>query len=254
MSEVTFAKSFLATLDKRPIKLPADHVSDPHKFPHQSPVRTTAARVHPGAYPNRLQYILPKQTHPFPRKTGPTSTQKSHDKTITATLKPMRAGETVTLPDTTLDTTIHDLKAQYAQKTGVPQDKIKLLLSKKPAADLKTLKDLGVDRDMELSVMILGATGTTPRAQSPAVEKSEPKMPAPPPAADKMDIDEAAPAPESERATAEANQSSEGSTAAEMLKTKEFWSDLQGFLSQRLRDEKEGENLAGLFKEAWSKR
>ena len=38
MSEVTFAKSFLATLDKRPIKLPADHVSDPRKYPSQSPV------------------------------------------------------------------------------------------------------------------------------------------------------------------------------------------------------------------------
>lgn len=38
MSEVTFAKSFLATIDKRPIKLPADHVSDPRKYPNQSPV------------------------------------------------------------------------------------------------------------------------------------------------------------------------------------------------------------------------
>lgn len=38
MSEVTFAKTFLATLDKRPIKLPADHVSDPRKLPGQSPV------------------------------------------------------------------------------------------------------------------------------------------------------------------------------------------------------------------------
>jgi len=41
MSEVTFAKSFLATLDKRPIKLTADHVSDPRKYPGQSPVRKT---------------------------------------------------------------------------------------------------------------------------------------------------------------------------------------------------------------------
>lgn len=38
MSEVTFAKTFLATLDKRPIKLPADHVADPRKYPGQSPV------------------------------------------------------------------------------------------------------------------------------------------------------------------------------------------------------------------------
>lgn len=38
MSEVTFAKSFLSTLDKKPIKLAADHVSDPRKYPNQSPV------------------------------------------------------------------------------------------------------------------------------------------------------------------------------------------------------------------------
>jgi hypothetical protein len=38
MSEVTFAKQFLATLDKKPIKLSSDHVSDPRKHPNQSPV------------------------------------------------------------------------------------------------------------------------------------------------------------------------------------------------------------------------
>lgn len=37
---VTFAKSYLATLDKRAIKLPADHAGDPRKYPDQSPVRT----------------------------------------------------------------------------------------------------------------------------------------------------------------------------------------------------------------------
>lgn len=38
MSEVTFAKSFLTTLDRRAIKLPSDHVSDPRKYPSQSAV------------------------------------------------------------------------------------------------------------------------------------------------------------------------------------------------------------------------
>jgi hypothetical protein len=47
MSEVTFAKTFLATLDKRPIKLSADYVSDPKKYPNSSPVswRTPAAQA-----------------------------------------------------------------------------------------------------------------------------------------------------------------------------------------------------------------
>ena len=38
MSEVTFAKSFLSTLDKKPVKLAADHVSDPKQYANQSPV------------------------------------------------------------------------------------------------------------------------------------------------------------------------------------------------------------------------
>lgn len=170
----------------------------------------------------------------------------------------MRAGETVSLPTTTLDSTIHDLKVQYSQKTSIAQDKIKLLLNKKPANDLKTLKDLGVDRDVEFSVMLLGGTGTTPRAQSPAppaVEKEVPVPAAPaPPVEDKMDVDEKNGGPESEQATAEAEKThTETNTTAEILKTDEFWSDLQGFLSQRLRDEKEGERLAGVFRQAAGK-
>lgn len=167
----------------------------------------------------------------------------------------MRAGETVTLSDIALDTTVYEVKTQYASKTGLQPDKIKLLLNKKPIQDLKTLKDIGVDQDVELSVMIMGgATGTTPRAQSPAVTEklSAPAAAAPDP--DKMDVDESGPAPDSEKAAAEAGKlDSAEDSAASMLKTDEFWVDLQGFLSQRLRDEKEGEKLSKLFKEAWTK-
>ena len=38
MSETMFAKAILSNLDKRPIKLGSDHVSDPRKYPAQSPV------------------------------------------------------------------------------------------------------------------------------------------------------------------------------------------------------------------------
>ncbi|KAK5125431.1 hypothetical protein LTR85_000540 [Meristemomyces frigidus] len=245
MSEVSFAKTFLATLDKRPIKLPADHVSDPRKGNGQSP------------------YILPRQTHPFPRKTVSSSAQQAKNKSVTATLKPMRGGETVTISDLTPDSTIHDVKTQYAQQSGQQQDKIKLLLNKKPAADLKTLKELGVEGEsVELSVMIMGggsgATPSgTPSVQSPAVEKSEPSMPvtAPAPAGDPMEVDKETPAPDSEKAQAEADEKPETNTgsAAEILKSDEFWADLKGFLSQRLRDEKEGEKLAQVFREAHGK-
>jgi len=35
-----------------------------------------------------------------------------------------------------------------------------------------------------------------------------------------------------------------------VLATEEFWSDLKGFLVQRLKDEKEGERVWGVFKDA----
>lgn len=172
----------------------------------------------------------------------------------------MRTGETITIPDLTPDSsTIHDIKTIYAQKTGLQQDKIKLLLNKKPAADLKTLKELGVDADFELSVMIMG--GATPSAgasqvSSPVVEKGEPVLAAaaaPVAVEDKMDVD--SPAPESEKAQVEATEkASAGTDSAEgILQTEEFWSDLKGFLVQRLRDEEQGAKVAKTFREAWKR-
>lgn len=61
MSEVTFAKGFLSTLDKRPIKLPADHVSDPKQYPNQSPVRYSHVELN-RTYTRLTTYIV----HPAP--------------------------------------------------------------------------------------------------------------------------------------------------------------------------------------------
>lgn len=172
---------------------------------------------------------------------------------MTATLKPMRSGETVTISDLTLDSTIHDVKTQYAQKSGQAQDKIKLLLNKKPAADLKTLKDLGVDSEnVELSVMIMGG-GTTPgtsQVSSPVVEKSEAAAAVGMASTgDKMDVDKelSAAAPVSEKAGSKPS-------AEEVLKDAAFWTDLKGFLWQRLQDEAEDEKVLKAFQDAWSKR
>ncbi|GAB1743208.1 hypothetical protein NU219Hw_g9064t1 [Hortaea werneckii] len=265
MSEVTFAKSFLATLDKRPIKLPADHVSDPRQYPSQSP------------------YILPRQTHPFPRK-GPQSgdsTAASKSQNVTATLKPMRAGtgDATSIPDLTLETTLHEIKTRYAQLSGLAVEKVKVLHNKKPAGDLKTLrevlvgsgtKDVANIANVELSVMIMGGaagTGSTtssqpgsPAVSSPTTEKSQ--AAAGPGAAsaattattagkgDPMDVDKDTPGPDSEKAQAEAGEKPEArtSTVTEILGSDEFWADLKGFLAQRLRDEEEGERLAKRFR------
>ncbi|KAK5706762.1 hypothetical protein LTR97_001753 [Elasticomyces elasticus] len=243
MSEVSFAKTFLQALDKKPIKLPADHVSDARKHAAQSP------------------YTLPRQTHPFPRKTAASSSasQAAKQKNVTATLKPMRGGgETVTVGDLTLTSTVHDVKTAYAGKSGVQQDKIKLLLNKKPAGDLKTLGELGVDGEsVEFSVMIMGGgTGNTP-ATTPAVEKSEPAMPVPAVGGgeDKMEIDSQAPGSEKAQADAEEKAGdTKGSGVEDVLKSEEFWADLKGFLTQRLRDESEGAKLVEVFKSAYEKR
>ena len=61
MSEVTFAKSFLSTLDKKPVKLAADHVSDPKQYANQSPV--CIMYVGPNA---RLHVLKTIAVHPPP--------------------------------------------------------------------------------------------------------------------------------------------------------------------------------------------
>ena len=164
----------------------------------------------------------------------------------------MRNGEPMTLSNIALDTTIHDLKTQYASKTSIPQDKIKVLYNKKPVTDLKTLKDIGIESDAELSLMIMVGGGGTPRGQSPAVtaEKERVPVPAAAPSGDAVDMDEKTSAPESEKATAEAEERKLAEGAAAILKTDEFWADLGGFLSQRLRDDEVAARLLTVFKSA----
>lgn len=42
MSETTFAKAFLTSMDRKAVKLSSDYVSDPKSYPAQSPVRDMA--------------------------------------------------------------------------------------------------------------------------------------------------------------------------------------------------------------------
>ena len=50
---------------------------------------------------------------------------------------------------------------------------------------------------------------------------------------------------------ADASAAAQGPSGKEVVAGNEFWEDLRGFLVQRIRDEKEGERLAGVFKGAW---
>ncbi|KAL2358091.1 cell-cycle control medial ring component [Cryomyces antarcticus] len=222
MTEISFAKSFLSALDSRPVKLSSDHVSDPKKHPSQS------------------AYILPKMPTPMPKRrklsspTDPSSpgadpASSAAPPTTSVTLNPMRAAaaQPVTLASQALSTSIHAIKTLYAAQTGTSVDKIKLLLHKKPCADSKTLKELLPDGDadaaraLEFGVMLLGGAGF-----AAAKAHAEPK----PNAAD-VPV-------------------TQGATGGEALQSEAFWEDLKGFLVQRLRDEAEGERVAGLFRKA----
>jgi hypothetical protein len=152
-------------------------------------------------------------------------------------LKNLKApSSSLQLENQTLTTSIYDLKEAYASKSGGATDKIKLLYNKKPTQDSKTLSEILGDsastaREVEFSIMVLGggAAGkaTASPAASPGIEIPQPEM---------------APA-----------SVAQGTSGAEVLKSAEFWDDLNGFLLQRVRDEGEAKRLSTLFKTSWEK-
>jgi hypothetical protein len=81
--------------------------------------------------------------------------------------------------------------------------------------------------------MVLGGTAaksTTSPAPSPAIEIPQPEL-----------------------AASTTGSVAQGTSGAAVLKSKEFWDDLEGFLLQRVRDEGEAAKLAKLFKSSWEK-
>lgn len=127
-----------------------------------------------------------------------------------------------------LNTSILDVKASVSSETTIPVDKIKVLHKKKPVPDSKVLKDLlGEDEtSVEFSVMVLGGAA----AAAPPGPKAEEN-----PAA----------------AASETATTAQGTSGEAVLQTDAFWTDLRGFLSQRIRDEKITEELFGKFISSW---
>lgn len=129
-----------------------------------------------------------------------------------------------------LNTSVLDVKNAVVEHTGIPADKIKVLHKKKPAGDAKVLKDLlgAEDTSVEFSVMILGGAAAA-AAATPKAEKSE---------------------GEADASAAAANPA-QGLSGEAVLQTDEFWTDLRGFLLQRIRDETITEELFGKFLSSW---
>ncbi|KAI0850119.1 cell-cycle control medial ring component-domain-containing protein [Daldinia vernicosa] len=140
MTEVSFARSFLAVLETRPIKLSADHVEDPKSY---------AAR---GAY------ILPKMPKPMSKRKAST-VAPGQERSLTVLVKSLRNPPLdIKLSSQTPNTSVLDIKTTVSQDTGIPIEKMKLLHKKKPIADSKVLKDLAGEGEtsVEFSVMVMG--------------------------------------------------------------------------------------------------
>ncbi|KAJ9191311.1 hypothetical protein DTO164E3_6143 [Paecilomyces variotii] len=231
MSELAFCKSFLSALDTRPVKLPADYVFDP---------QTVGLRV---------PYTLPRlpPPHPsMPKKIRPTIAPGS-SKSIRVHLKSARNPVLQFSLDQTpvSTTTVEDLKRAVQERvvsdtqTGakVPLDKIKVLYKRKPVTG-KTIAEVLADepdvltggREVEFGVMIMGGA-TVIDEQSPTQTNQKENEPPTGPIQPKPAV---------------------GPSGEEVLKTEAFWDDLQGFLAQRIKDEKEAARLRQVFHTAWA--
>lgn len=152
----------------------------------------------------------------------PTTLLPGQERSVKVTLKSLRNPPLdIALPSTPTSTSILDLKADLSRRARIPVEKLKILHSKKPVPDSKVLKDLIGDDEsvtaVEFSVMVLGG------------------------AASVLPEESAKPATTTEGEP----------TGVAALETDAFWADLKGFLSQRLRDEAQAEELSRLFKTSW---
>lgn len=144
---------------------------------------------------------------------------------VTITLKSLRNPPiSLTLPSQSLTTSIVDLKSAISKEVKAKSiDGIKILYNKKPCADSKTVKDvLGeeeVPSEIEFGVMIM--VGVLP-------EKG----------------------PEGEKGVDGKEGAGKDPVNVE-LESEEFWADLKGFLSQRLKDDGKAEEVANTFRLSW---
>jgi hypothetical protein len=124
-----------------------------------------------------------------------------------------------------VSTSILSLKSAVSEKFGIPTDKIRLLLKKKPCPDSKTIRDLVPEGEgeVEFTIMIIGGQAAATLGQESGSVSRLPKA-----------------------------TDARGANGETLLDS-EFWRDLKAFLSQRLKDEKGAEIVYGAFKNAWDR-
>ncbi|KAL4864538.1 hypothetical protein BDV12DRAFT_176105 [Aspergillus spectabilis] len=248
MSELAFTKSFLSSLDARPIKLRSDYVHDQGQTP-------------------RVPYLLPRLSprHPSlpkPSTKAPTSANPGSSKSITVSLKSARNPVlNITLPNASLaTTTISDLKDSVRERIAdtnsggkVSLEKIKILYKRKPVTgNGKTVKEVVADtgdegaellsggKEVEFGVMVMGGARVV-EADGDEMSQSE-----------RGEEGGGVPLGESVGGGETTAKAAIGPSGYELLQTVEFWDDLQGYLGQRLKDEDVARRLRGVFREAWA--
>lgn len=178
----------------------------------------------PKSYPARGAYILPKlpKTLPKRRKLVP-GTQR----TLTITLRSARNPPLeVVLERQSPHLSVVDLKAEVAAQANIPVEKIKILHRRKPVSDTKVVEELVGEEEgeVEFGIMVIGGAASV--CVGGQNKGEEDKLPS----------------------------AAVGESGREVFGTEAFWSDLTGFLSQRVKDAGEGERAATLFREAWETR
>lgn len=141
------------------------------------------------------------------------------ERSLTITLKSLRNPPLeIVLKSQSPLLSILAIKTEVSSQAKIPVEKIKILHKKKPVGDAKVLKDLVGEEDagVEFAVMVIGGTASV----------------------GKLEDNTSAPV-------------AVGPSGGEVVATEEFWTDLKGFLTQRLRNEGESEKVFGVFKKAW---
>lgn len=170
--------------------------------------------------PNISQYILPKNPKPLAkrRKLSP-GAERSLDITLRSARNPPLE---IVLKAQSARLSVLELKNEVSRQASIPVEKIKVLYNKKPVGDAKVVSELVGEDDVgvEFGLMVMGGAASVVRKVEEVKEEVLPST-------------------------------AVGVHGKDVLQMEEFWTDLKGFLTQRVRDEEEGEKLAGLFRKAW---
>lgn len=191
------------------------------------------------------QYTLPRIPRPFPSTVNDASastTNGAAGETLTVTLSALRQSPGSPSPVTLsvpAKASIYDVKTQLASRTGYSLDKLKILWERKPINDSKLVSEATGSQGgkVEMGVMYMGAPTNVP----------QPEASGPP-----SETAQALKAAETEKPGPDTAQQQHSGHA--VLETTEFWDDLQGYLTQRLRDDTVAKEAADLWRRTWKSR